>query len=264
MTKLFDEIQALVLKEGQTALAWLGQSGYIIKAYPDKYIIVDPYLSNFCEDQLGPIFKRLMPHGLELEEVCSLPLMAYLMTHHHEDHYDPYTIRALETSGVNKAVPYYTTPTTIQALTESGIQAERCSALAQGTEYKLAPFTFIGTFADHADLAPDAVGILIEVHGKVIYHMGDTCFNSEQFSLIAASHKVDLLIPPINGRYGNLNTEEAVQSVRIINPAITTPAHFWMLPANSGGDPMQFAEGVKQAAPDCKVLLLQQGEIFIL
>jgi L-ascorbate 6-phosphate lactonase len=264
VTKLYHEIQSVKLQEGQIALAWLGQSGYLIKAYPESYLIIDPYLTNYCEEQLGLLFKRLMPPALELEELCQLPLTAYLITHHHQDHYDPNIIRALESSGVNTAVPFYTSPTTIQALIKSGVQPARCSALAQGTQYNLSPYIFIGTFADHGDLAPDAVGILIEVNGRVIYHMGDTSFNPEQFAQIGAAHKVDILIPPINGRYGNLNTEEAVQTVSILKPAITTPAHFWMLPANSGGNPAQFAEGVNKVLPDCRVLLMQQGEIAVL
>jgi L-ascorbate metabolism protein UlaG (beta-lactamase superfamily) len=126
MTKLFDEIQAIELVEDQIALAWLGQSGYLIKAYPQNYLIDDPYLSNYCEDQLGLLFKRLMPPTLELEEICQLPFIAYQMTHHHEDHYDPYVIRAMQRLGVNKEVSYYTTPTTIQLLINSGVDIERC------------------------------------------------------------------------------------------------------------------------------------------
>ena len=31
-------------------------------------------------------------------------------------------------------------------------------------------------YADHGDLAPTAIGMLIDIEGIKIYHSGDTCF----------------------------------------------------------------------------------------
>lgn len=260
-TKLIEEIQALQLQENQVAIAWLGQSGDIIKASPDKYVMIDPYLTDYCEEKLGLLFKRLMPVVLEPVEAAQLPLTAYLMTHHHEDHFDPHAISRM--GQAHATYPFYTTPTTIQSLLTMGISQDRCKALTAESHDEIAGVEVYGTFADHGELAPDAVGIILKINGKVIYHMGDTCYHPDKFAEIAASQPIDLLIPPINGMYGNLTTEEAILVTGLIQPQIVTPAHFWMLPGNNGGDVVRFVEGVREEVSETEICLFQQGEIFV-
>ena len=50
-------------------------------------------------------------------------------------------------------------------------------------------------YADHGDLAPDAVGLLIEVDGIRIYHTGDTALRTEE--ILASLHApVDIMLAP--------------------------------------------------------------------
>ncbi|SFL57984.1 L-ascorbate 6-phosphate lactonase [Paenibacillus sp. 1_12] len=256
---LFAKIRDTVLAEGQMAVAWLGQSGYLLKIYPATYLIVDPYLSDYCEHQLGILFKRLMPSPITSEELDELGLSGYLMTHHHEDHFDPHTIQKLQAT----TLPFYTTPTTITSLLELGIPSERCFPLTDGSHYEIGSIAITGTFADHGDLAPDAVGIMLKIHDKVIFHTGDTCLNEAQYVKLQEQYDIDFLIVPINGKYGNMDHVDAAQAVRILQPRAVTPSHFWMLPGNSGGDITAFMEEVGQTVPDTQVLLFQCGEVLI-
>lgn len=257
---VFDAAIERKLGSKQIAVTWLGQAGYLIQAANGINLIIDPYLSDYCEVQLGRAFKRLMPAMLTAEEIDQLSISAYLMTHHHEDHLDPPIIRNLKRSDYN----YYAPPITLELVKALGVSADRLRPLQQGSRHEEAGFSVTGTFADHGELAPDAVGIIIEIAGKVIFHMGDTCFNTVELEKIRAQRNIDLLIVPINGRYGNMNEAEAAEAVRILQPRQTVPCHFWMLPANSGGDPALFLELAGEKAPDTTASLFMLGETIVI
>ncbi|MDG0791296.1 MBL fold metallo-hydrolase [Cohnella ginsengisoli] len=251
----------LALQKGQVSVTWLGQAGYVIKACPDIYLVIDPYLSDICEQNLGRQFKRLMPAVLTVEELNQLPLAAYLITHHHEDHLDPPIIQALQGGDY----PFLAPPDSVSILRGLNVASDRCLPLAQDARVVRKGFTVTGTFADHGELAPDAVGIIIETAGKVIYHMGDTCLNEAELQKLRDKWpSIDLLIVPINGKYGNMNEAEAIKAIGILQPKHVLPCHFWMLPANSGGDVAWFCEHAAAACPDVEVRLLTQGDRFIL
>jgi len=260
MKTLFAKLQAVELQDGEIAMAWLGQSGYLFKIFPEDVWIIDPYLSDYCEQQLGLSFKRLMPAPITADELDHLGLSGYIMTHHHEDHYDPVLINELKT----KRFPFYTTPTTIKNLQKLGVDQSRCMSLNDHSSFEQHGMKIHGVFADHGELAPDAIGIVMEVHNKVIFHMGDTCFNEQQFKKLKQRFEIDLLIVPINGKYGNMNEYEAVQAVALLEPKQVTPSHFWMLPGNSGGNVLNFMQGIETDAIKSKLLLCRIGEIVIL
>ena len=48
-----------------------------------------------------------------------------------------------------------------------------------------------------------------------------------------------MLILPINGAFGNLNSEEAAKVVSILKPKLAVPCHYWNF-AEHGGDPQRF------------------------
>lgn len=260
MINLLQKLQSLEVKSNHMAVCSLGQAGYIYKTSKDQYIVIDPYLTDFCEHRIGLAFKRLMPALIEPAELEKLPLAAYLLTHHHEDHLDVECIQMLTLDNF----PFYAPPDTVKILTELGVSEDRCKPLFAGANFEVDGISIHSVFADHGDIAPDAVGIIIEFEGKTIYHMGDTCLREEEFRLIAEQYDIDLLIIPINGKYGNMNEADAVKAVSILKPKYAVPCHFWMLPGNSGGDPLLFLEGIKLDSPASEVLFFQNGEIYML
>jgi len=260
MINLLNNLRSATVKSKQMAVCSLGQASYIYKTSADQYIVIDPYLTDFCEHQIGKAFKRLMPSLLDPEELEALPISAYLLTHHHEDHLDVECIERLRSD----AYSFYAPPISIGILTELGVAENRCQPLFKtGSKFELDGFTVTSVFADHGEMAADAVGIIVQSEGITVYHMGDTCLREEEFRQIAEQYTIDLLILPINGKYGNMNEADAVKAVSILNPKYAVPCHFWMLPGNSGGDPVLFLDGVKELAPATEALLFHNGEIFV-
>ncbi|OCT15429.1 hypothetical protein A8709_15220 [Paenibacillus pectinilyticus] len=259
MIDLLKSLREVVVQPGQLAVCSLGQAGFIYKTESGRYIVIDPYLSDYCEHRIGREFKRLMPSLLTPQELEALPIAAYLLTHQHEDHLDVETIQAIS----DATFPFYAPPDSIQMLSELGIAGERCQPLFEGAHYELDGIVIKGVHADHGDIAPDAVGIIVQYGGKTIYHMGDTCLHADKLHLLSDQFNIDVVIAPINGRYGNMNEADAISAVSILQPRYAVPCHFWMLPGNSGGDPVRFLDGVDEQAPNTKAMLVHSGEIFI-
>ncbi|MCQ6557429.1 MBL fold metallo-hydrolase [Paenibacillus mendelii] len=258
---LLTKLQQLQVDEGSVAICFLGQAGFLFKSASEQYVIIDPYFSNVCEERIGPAFKRLMPSLIDPEQVDELKLAAYLMTHHHEDHLDPVGIVQMN----NKAFTFYAPPASIDCLKELDIPTSRCIPIAEGDTVRIGDdLTIHAVFADHGELAPDAVGLVIEMSGTTIYHMGDTCYDAEAFHRIADTFDIDLVIAPINGKFGNMDETDAVKAAEILNPKCIIPCHFWMLPGNSGGDVAGFLEQMREKLPHIQPRFMTLGEITLL
>jgi L-ascorbate 6-phosphate lactonase len=259
MINLLHKLQSTEVSSDQIAVCSLGQAGYIYKISSEIYVTIDPYLTNYCEHRIGLSFKRHFPSLLDPKELEALPLSAYLLTHHHEDHLDVECIESLSSNHFK----FYAPPTSITILNDLGVRKERCHPLYDGSYYEQDKFNVYGVYADHGELAPDAVGIIVKSNGKTIYHMGDTALREEQLKRISNDVSIDLLILPINGKYGNMNEHDAAVALSILQPRYVTPCHYWALPGNSGGDPLLFMEAAHTSSPSSEIHLFTQGEIFI-
>lgn len=228
---------------------FLGQAGFLLKTAGGKLIAIDPYLSDCCHRYFG--FKRLMPRILEPED---LQLDLLLISHSHYDHFDPDSVPVLLSGGKTKLVAAKDVEAECQRLGLKGdITYLSCgdSACADGV-------TVTGVPCDHGELAPDALGLLVEAAGKKIYYMGDTAYRPEYLDS-PLFRDLDLLILPINGAFGNLNEEQAARVIGTLKPKLAVPCHYWNF-AEHGGDPGLFQKKMEQLAPDCAYLLMAQAE----
>ena len=120
-------------------------------------------------------------------------------------------------------------------------------------------------YADHGDLAPDAVGMLIDIEGIKIYHAGDTCFSPDKIKA-SLNSDVDIMIAPINGQYGNLNASEACMLAKAIIPKVIIASHFWMFLQHVSeggiGDPTTFLKESEKLPKDMKAMVMAPGELF--
>jgi L-ascorbate 6-phosphate lactonase len=98
----------------------------------------------------------------------------------------------------------------------------------------------------------------LDFDGIKVYHTGDTAYQPEYFRAVAAMHP-EVLIPCINGRYGNLNSEEAALLTRDLAPKLTIASHFWMFVAHNG-DPASFLEFCAKLAPEVEAIVMKAGE----
>jgi L-ascorbate 6-phosphate lactonase len=251
-TSLAQRIKSIQPEGDQTALFWLGQAGFVLKSPDGTVLFIDAYLSHSVERKFGPQWKRIMPLPMEAEDVdCDW----FISTHEHDDHLDVDSIPAISRNprvhfaGPRECMAYYSS---------AGIDGGRCVELSSGKQVQMGDFTCTAVFADHGDQAPDAVGLIIERAGMRIYHTGDTAFRPEQMQH-AISLQPQVILPCINGAFGNLNDESAAQLVGLTGSKLVIPTHFWTFIEHMG-DPWQFQKNCQVTAPQAQVKWLTQGE----
>ncbi|CAL1518456.1 MBL fold metallo-hydrolase [Chitinophaga sp. MM2321] len=256
--ELLKKIQETVVDKGEIALFYLAQAGFCIRTASGKTIVIDAYLSDACERLFN--FKRMIPAVIGAHE---LNADLYLCTHHHADHFDPDTIPVV---AKNETTFFVTAPDCETLLNELNITPQRYHILKEEQQWQGAEIQVRAIFADHGELAPDAVGFLIEVEGIKIYHVGDTAFRPEE--IMRSLHtNVDIMIAPINGQYGNMNAFEACRLAAEIKPNILIPCHFWMflehVSEGGKGDPATFLQEASQLPETVKAMVMAPGEVFI-
>ncbi|MGV8139661.1 MAG: MBL fold metallo-hydrolase [Mangrovibacterium sp.] len=100
---------------------------------------------------------------------------------------------------------------------QNSLSNDRYKILKKGEEWKTNGIRIKAVHADHGDLAPDAIGLLIGIEGIKIYHTGDTCFTPDNIKT-SLNTEVDIMIVPINGQYGNMNAAEACRLSSVVKP----------------------------------------------
>jgi L-ascorbate 6-phosphate lactonase len=256
--KLIEKMNQLQVKAGQIALFYLSQAGICIKTSDNKLIVVDAYLSDACERMFG--FKRMIPPVLEAGE---LDADLFVSTHSHADHLDP---DALPVVVKNRKTFFVGSPDCEEAYTLHNLSHERYKILKEGEEWETKGVRFKAIFADHGDLAPDAVGLLIDIDGIKIYHTGDTSFCPDQINA-SLNTNIDIMIAPINGQYGNMNAGEACALAAVVKPKIVIASHFWMFLEHvcegGKGDPTLFLSESAALSGDIKAKVMAPGELLM-
>ena len=232
MGDLAESIVRDTIENGCLGIYWLAQAGFVFKTPAGKVVYVDPYLSDFVERLVG--FKRMMLCPIEPENVVADLVVC---THEHPDHLD---LDALPIVAKNPSTHFAGPVECVKEFEKLGVRADRCHLLDEGKEITVAGIQVRGVFADHGELAPDALGVVLVLDGIKVYHTGDTSYRLEQFKPAIDMHP-DILIPCINGAYGNLNSEEAALLTRAVSPRLAIASHFWMF-VEHNGNPKSYLE----------------------
>jgi L-ascorbate 6-phosphate lactonase len=238
------------VQPGYLAIYWLSQAGFVLKSPSGKIVYIDPYLSDVVERMFG--FKRMMVCPISAEEVVADLIVC---THEHLDHMD---IDALPVVSNNPRVRFAGPIECVKEFKKMGIAQERCILLEEGAEFRLDGIRINVVFADHGELAPDAVGVIVEMDGIRVYHTGDTAYRPAQFEP-AIKMQPHILLPCINGRYGNLDAHEAALLTQAVHPQLVIASHFWMF-VEHNGDPAGFLEHCSKLAPGTQALTMKPGE----
>lgn len=254
---LAEKIKQTAVSKGEVAIFYLAQAGFYIKTAEAKVIVIDAYLSNACERLFN--FKRMIPAVIKAEE---LDADLFLSTHEHADHLDP---DALPVVMKSKQTFFVGSPDCEPLYQQENLAVERYVILAEGEAWEDDGVKVRAIFADHGDLAPRANGLLIEVAGIKIYHVGDTCFRPAEIQASLQS-TVDIMIAPINGQYGNMNAAEACELALVIQPQFIIACHFWMflehvIPGGKG-DPATFLAESTLLPASIKAMVMAPGELF--
>lgn len=254
MNTLAAEINAARVPEGAVAIWWLAQAGFVFKTPSGAVMYVDPYLSNGVERAFG--FKRLSLAPIQAEEVHADWVLS---SHEHLDHLDTDALPIIARNcpecrfaGSQACVPEYE---------KMGISMSRFTLLEPGERYSLGGIGVLTARSDHGELSPTALSLLLHFGEVRVLFTGDTALNTALMQPLI-DLKPDVLLPCINGRFGNLNGEEAAELTAIVSPRVVVPCHFWMFKEHNG-DPEAFVQACERGCPAVPVRLLTPGEGFV-
>jgi len=250
---LAETIKETDVLPGSIVFFFLGQAGFCFKFSNGKTLFLDAYLTDSCFRLFG--FKRMTPSVIRPEEVSA---DIFFSTHSHADHLDPDTLKVI---AGNRSIYFVGSPDCEETYRKFCIQNGNYSILKRGREKEIFGLKLKAIYADHGDLAPDAIGLLIDYDGIKIYNAGDTAYAPGKI-ITSLNSDIDVMIAPINGAFGNLNGVEACRLAALIKPKILIPAHFWMF-VEHNGDPAKFLEEAKKLPDRIKPLVMAPGEKFV-
>ncbi len=244
------------VKQGEPAVFWLGQAGFLIKTAKGKQIVIDPYFSD-CVERLIPEeglgFKRLMPPVCGAEELDPDVL---IISHEHNDHFDVDAIGAL----VKEKTAVYTNCQVAEEMERMGFDRSRIHVMKKGLPVELEEFRIVPVDCDHGELAPEALGFVLDFGFSRLYYAGDTALTADRLKT-PLEMKPEVAILPINGAFGNLDGAEAAKYAGMLECKVCIPCHFWTFPLHHG-DPQQIIDRIAEEAPECELVLLCQGEMY--
>ncbi len=247
-------IKVLTAPLGKTHIFSVGQAGYIIKSANGQLLGIDLYLSECVERVEGCIgFKRLLPRILEPFE---LEFDCLIATHVHADHFDMDSIPQLMS---HHQTVLYASVECAKEVNRLKISDDNCIYIKAGDRIKNGDFELEFVSCDHGVSAPDAVGVIVNVDGKRIYETGDTCLHMDRVDEYILNGKIDVLIAPINGAYGNMNESECAKFSNGIKAKLTIPCHYGMFAAH-GGNPGLFCKIMEEKYPNNAFILMALGE----
>ena len=259
MTDFIQKVGTAQISEKQIAVFWLGQAGFLLKTHDGHTIVIDPYLSEYVErlfPDMAPGFKRLTPMPCGAQELCTDIL---LISHEHGDHFDMDSIRALMDNGHTRVLTNIVVAGEMQRM---NLDMSRVTTLQKGDTADLfAGCRLTAVDCDHGDLAPEALGFMLDFGFQTVYFAGDTALTPERLT-VPLEAKPDIALLPINGAFGNLNGVQAARYAGMLGCKVLVPCHFWTFPLHHG-DPQELIDAMPVEAPGVALRLLCQGEAFI-
>lgn len=258
MTTIAQNIRDMQVPEGNLAVFWLGGAAFVFKTPSQKIFYIDPYLSDSLDHYYS--WKRL-PLSPIFVKPADVVADAILITHAHEDHLDPETLPTL----AEKTKAVFTGPSMcIEKMNEWKFDPKRLIKMDRGDSRQIAGYKVTAVFAHHESSAgaqcPDAVGYVIDFDGIIVYHTGDTLAHPKLMD--AKAFAPDLVLPCINGGYGNMNQAEAADLVTAINPSAAIPMH-WGLVAENTSNPLEFSAALVARGCQTRPLLLIPGDYIV-
>ena len=253
MLPLAAEIRNARVLEGGAALWWLAQAGFVFKTDSGAVLYVDPYLSNVVEKAFG--FKRLSLAPIAAEEVRADWVVS---SHEHLDHMDTDAIPVIAENC--PGCRFAGSPACVPEYAKMGIPMDRSTLLEAGGRYALGGITVTAARSDHGELSPTALSLLFDFGKVSVLFTGDTALNIPLMQPLI-DLKPTVLITCINGRFGNLDAEQAAELTAVVSPQAVVPCHFWMFKEHNG-DPEAFIQACARRCPEVPVRLLTPGEGF--
>lgn len=244
-------------------LWWLGQSGFLLQ-WQGRHLLLDPYLSDSLTRKYAQTDKPhvrmtelvIDPHRLDFVDIVT-------STHNHTDHLDAETLAALLDVNPDLAIVVGTANREFAA-ERLRLSTERLTAINDGQQIEVSPFTIQAVPAAHEQLERDEhgrcryLGYVVQFGDRCIYHSGDTV-RYEGMAERLRGWRVDVALLPINGRAperrvaGNLSGSEAAQLAHDMSARMVIPCHYDMFEFNTA-TPEEFVATAEQLGQAYRVL----------
>jgi len=219
-------------------IRFLGQSAVELTD-GDTRILVDPFLTGnpkaaASADELDPTH--------------------ILLTHGHQDHFGDTVDIAKRTGAVVLAITEIA-----DELGQEGLDV-RDPNLGGTVKFdwgwvKVVPAFHTSTTAKGTQSLP--AGLLIDIGGTLVYHLGDTALFSDLQLIARRGDKVDVALVPIGGHF-TMDRYDAVTAVEFIDPATVIPVHYDTFPPIET-DAEAFKSDV-ESQTSAQVVILAPGE----
>ena len=237
----------LPLSDNESALWWLGQSGFLIRRRHYS-IVIDPYLSDslavkYREAQFKHV--RMMPVPVAPETLSGIDWI--FCTHRHTDHMDGATLCAIVGANPGCTIvapeadrPHVTDVIAMESARVQGVDAGCHMPLQKGLDVEVVA-------SAHESLAYDqaghclCLGYVLDLEGTRLYHSGD-CVPYEGLTETLKRLNIDVALLPVNGRdaertghgiLGNFHFEEAAYLCKEAGIGVLVPHHFGMFDFNT-------------------------------
>lgn len=233
------------LQPDQAALFFLGQAGYAIRSC-GKTVVIDPYLSDSV-GKIAPDFSRILPVPFD---PASFKADVFMVTHDHLDHLDPETLSAYAFKNETRFVAPRLAAEKLFSLCVPRKNIVRIDINETRT---IDGVRITGIHAVPTDdKVADTTGYWMEFrNGRNFYHTSDTSFSS---LLLECAPKAETLLTCINGKFGNLNIEEAAELALRVNPRYAIPNHYDLMALNAA-DPEAFQLIMKEKGSPATVII---------
>jgi L-ascorbate metabolism protein UlaG (beta-lactamase superfamily) len=179
---------------------------------------------------------------------------AVLLTHGHADHFGDAVDIAKRTGATVVAITEIASE-----IGEEGVDVVDCNfggtAKFDWGWVKLVP-AFHTSTTPKGTVTP-AGGLLINLGGKLVYHLGDTCLFSDLQLIARRGDHVDVALVPIGGHY-TMDRWDAVTAVEFVNPTTVIPCHYDTFPPIET-DAEAFKSDV-EGSTGASVVILAPGE----
>lgn len=258
-----------------TALWWLGQSGFAVKS-GHTLIFIDLYLSEHLtekyKDAPNPHIRMTQAPFRGTDIICA---DYFLSSHKHTDHMDLDTMVPAMKNCPNAY--YILPPTHISYVSENGVPRDRLISAVTEQPIACGDITIIPIPACHETLDYSEaygyphVSYIIKTKNRVLYHSGDTIPYPGLVGFLT-HYGVQTALLPINGRDkrrhkygtpGNCTGEEALCLCRLSGIYQMVPHHYDMFTFNTT-DIQEFAQKAYELYPGISCHILSCGEKFIL
>ena len=242
---------------GKTHIFSTGQAGFVIKTKSGKLIAIDLYLSDCVEriepDHIG--YRRLLPKILSPNE---LVFDVVICTHFHRDHFDVDSVPTLMKNDKTKLLCPLDCENDVN---ENDIDKSRVIFIKPGDKFLFDDYELQFINCDHGTGAPLAVGVIVKTDKKIILEVGDTCLRLDRADEYKTLGEIDVLIAPINGMYGNLNSKDCAVLDDALKAKLVIPCHYGMFAAHMGSVG-EFHNIMDSEYPNNKYLMMRQGEKY--